>query len=212
MVVGEAMVSELKHFLCILCQKRVLTITYAPSAHDTFAAARPDYLRAKVRFSLVNFMALQAAFATFLILCPILRYGPNKEYFPFSEADPCEAPVHYLLGRFEDDQFYASMIFSGVCYVSSGVLVLFYIWYTQRYYPLLEPWTNALTEVLSDRSANLGFYMLAFSCTVFDCLIMVNAKYRVWFANFGDDGGWLLGSDISCPPPELERNKPDWCE
>lgn len=47
--------------------------------------AHPDYLRAKQRFAIAKFIGVGASYATYLVISPILRWGPNSDYYPYSE-------------------------------------------------------------------------------------------------------------------------------
>ena len=161
--------------------------------------AHPDYLRAKQRFAVAKFIGVQAAYACYMAISPILRWGPNQYYFPYTSRDPCLPQQVFSVKSYSHSQYWASFGFAGVALVSSLVILWLYLKVTKYYWPVLYPYSKALMEVLATRSTRIGFYVLVFSWLLFDMLIMVNVNYRVWFAS---DGGSTLGTSKTCPLPD----------
>lgn len=112
----------------------------------------PGYRRRQMRFLAWKLLSQLSSSICFLALIPILRFGQNKDYYPFSfERVPVEfrgVSLDAGFGCFTKKEFKASMIFAALSMTTFFVSGCALVWYMSKYH-------NDILHQLVDRGKEL---------------------------------------------------------
>eukprot|EP00210_Caulerpa_lentillifera_P008594 g8198.t1 len=142
----------------------------------------PGYRRRQMRFLAWKLLSQFSAGIFFLVNIPVLRFGQNKEDYPYSGSKLELDIVYEKVGDpFEADTFKQSMVFTAFSMFTtlcSGIIIFWWMW---KYYPdiLLSLKDRYRYLILSDKY--FGFVLTILISNVLLAVSAVQVNNRLYF-------------------------------
>lgn len=150
--------------------------------------AHGDYRRAKIRFDIFKFLGIVTGYTCYVANTVVMRYGPNKEFFPFnSDSGPNILDKSSL--PFSDEDYFVSLYFAAGIVVSSLLGIIWTSFYINKLYPFIGIYWQEMNQTFHKVPEYLGFYLMIITSNVMLGVMVFLIHNRVWYADIGDTTG-----------------------
>lgn len=150
--------------------------------------AHGDYRRTKIRFDYFNFLGNITGYTCYVIVSVILRYGPNKEFFPFNDnAGPSVKNDSSM--PFSDEDYFVTLYFAAIAVGCSLLGIIWTSFYINKYYPFIGVYWQEMNETFSKVPEYMGFYLMIITSNVMLGVMSFLIHNRIWYAGIGGTAG-----------------------
>eukprot|EP01134_Creolimax_fragrantissima_P001001 CFRG1001T1 len=146
--------------------------------------ALPDYQRTKLHNDFLEIYAQLCGYIVYLCVAPVLRWGPNKDHFPYSSENIFLPDSSTITDDqlFTDEEFRQSVYFAllNIAYLGLGLMALYP--YIKKFYPFLTPVLDEFVSVFWRYPHKLSCLMMLLSIANSNAVKMVVSFSRIyWF-------------------------------